>query len=193
MSTKRKDIFAVSLLFFVLAFFLSSASAGRDVGGKTFYVAANIWYEKPDAIYSTNFHRGAIISVGTKVTIRDVSEEKIRFSDEKGISYTFLFVKKHTDGKTTVWDYFDSYFSADNPLRPGGPFEKFSSEEKRNINSGSLAEGMKKEAVLMAYGLPPSHRTPSLESDIWVYWINRFVTVSVIFRDGRVAEMRKGA
>jgi hypothetical protein len=73
-------------------------------------------------------------------------------------------------------------------MRAGGPYQRFSEKEKRNIKLGEIEVGMSKDAVLMAYGYPPAHRTPSLESDQWVYWLNRFVNRPVVFRDGRVSQ-----
>ena len=32
---------------------------------------------------------------------------------------------------------------------------------------------MSKDAVLMAYGYPPDHKTPKLEDDTWSYWLGR--------------------
>ena len=47
---------------------------------------------------------------------------------------------------------------------------------------------MSDEIILMAYGYPPAHRTPSLEADEWVYWLNRFVNQPVVLRNGRVSQ-----
>jgi hypothetical protein len=46
---------------------------------------------------------------------------------------------------------------------------------------------MGKDAVFAAYGNPPSHRTPTLKCDRWIYWKNRFATHAVTFDDGKVA------
>ena len=36
---------------------------------------------------------------------------------------------------------------------------------------------------MMALGYPATHRTPSLDSNTWVYWTNRFTTFEVNFND----------
>lgn len=178
-------VMIVSLLTVLMLF--SSAYAERNIEGKTFYTMANIWYEKPNRIYSTNYHKGAILEVGTKVTIKDVSGNEIRFVDEKGLEHTIIFVKKHHPG-LTIHDYFNNYFSEKNPMAEGGDFQRFTPSEKKNIKIGVVKEGMSKSAVLMAYGYPPGTKTPSLKSDFWVYQYDRFVTRSVKFKDGKVSD-----
>jgi hypothetical protein len=167
-------------------FWISSAHAGREVSGKTFYTKANIWYEKPEKIFSTNYHSGAILPVGTKVLVKKVRKKEIKFVDDIGETYIIIFLKKYSSPKMNVWDYFDQYFSLENPMKKGGPFEKFTKEEQENINMGIIEEGMSKAAVLMSYGYPPSHRTRSIKSAQWIYWENRFRSKRVIFKDGKV-------
>ncbi len=178
-------LLAVSLTLLFAAF----AYAEKDVAGKTFYTMANIWYEHPDKIYSTNYHRGAILPAGTKVTIKNVDPDEIKFTDDKGLDYKIVFVKKHHPD-TTAWDYFDRYFSESNPMGAGAASQKFTESEKKSIEAGVIKEGMSKAAVLMAYGYPPGIKTPSLKSDIWVYMENRFVTRSVKFKDDKVIDVR---
>ena len=77
-----------------------SAQAAEQVSGKTFYTAANIWYEsKGIQIDSANYHMGAFLPIGTNVKIIEVYdgmtthenplgapvfERFIRFEDEAG-------------------------------------------------------------------------------------------------------------
>ncbi len=190
---KKQQIIGICFVIIIsLLFCLSPALADRDAVGKTFYTTANIWYENPGKIYSTNYHRGAILPAGTMVTIQKVSRKEIRFADKIGLPFKIIFIKKHSRSGMNIWDYFDQYFSAANPMRKGGPYEKFTKKEKDNIQTGEITRGMSKPAVLMSYGYPPSHRTPSLKSDVWIYWISRFVKKSVYFKDNRVVRIDRG-
>lgn len=186
MSKNQKWAGIFLLGFFAFLFFIPATQAEREVVGKTFYTTANIWYEHEDKIYSTNYHKGSIISVGTKVTIKNMGSGEIEFADEKGQSFAIIFVKKHSSPEMAIGGYFNQYFSEENPLRKDGPFQKLSENERKQIKLGEIKEGMSKKAVLMAYGYPPGHRTPSLASDTWVYWVNRFVNKAVYFKNGRV-------
>ena len=99
------------------------------------------------------------------------------------------------DGHTRVsWaEMFDRYFSLDDPLATGSDFSRFSAEEQKNIKNGTLAEGMSKAVVLMAYGYPPAHKTPDLNSSVWVYLKNRWRIVLVSFKNGKVSEIHRGS
>lgn len=57
----------------------------------------------------------------------------------------------------------------------------FSEVDRKGIKSGKVYIGMTKNGVLTALGYPAKHRTPSLESNRWTYWRNRFVTMIVEF------------
>ncbi len=178
-----------------------SAPAAEQVSGKTFYTAANIWYERQSQIESTNYHRGVILPIGTKVKIAEVCdgsttfnstldarvwEPFIRFDDESGQSYKLVFRPRHSREGMTVWDFFRQYFSENNPMGEGGAFKSLTTEEQRRVMAGEIAAGMSKAAVIMAYGYPPGHKTPSLKLDKWIYWENRVKTRTVYFSDDKV-------
>ncbi len=178
------------IILLALLCFVPNLPAEMDVTGKTFYTKANIWYENPEKIYSTNYHRGAILAVGTKVTMKGVSAKEITFSNENGLDFRIVYIKKHSPG-ITVQDHFKRYFSEKTPMAYGGPFRKFSKSEQESIRKGEISEGMSKDAVLMSYGYPPPIKTPNLKSDRWVFMENRFMTRAVLFRDNKVTSVRK--
>ncbi len=84
----------------------------------------------------------------------------------------------------TLPAYFKQYFSAESPLRPGGPYDAFTESERWSIKNGTIEKEMCKAAVLMAYGYPPSHATPSLKDDN--KWSLHGLPVYVYFRNDRV-------
>ncbi len=53
------------------------------------------------------------------------------------------------------------------------------------IKGGYLRGGMTKDEVILAWGYPPEHKTPSLDSNRWLYWENRWVSTEVCFQNGR--------
>jgi len=186
MSTRPVPVKILPAFLLMLSFCAPSPPLSKEVSGRTFFTAANIWYEIPEKILSTNYHLGTILPVGTKVEVDEVTSGEIRFRSEHGQDFKFIFIKKHSSAETEISDYFHMYFSTENPLREGGPYQKFSDKEKKNIEKGTIEVGMSKEAVLMSYGYPPTHKTPSLEGDIWVYWTSRFANSAVHFVNGRV-------
>ncbi len=58
-----------------------------------------------------------------------------------------------------------------------------SEKDQKGIKDGIASQGMTKNGVMTALGYPATHRTPSLESNTWVYWGNRFKTIAVTFDD----------
>jgi len=59
--------------------------------------------------------------------------------------------------------------------------------DKKGVSEGKAYVGMTKDGVRMALGYPALHRTPSLKSNTWTYWKNRFATGGVEFdASGRV-------
>ena len=162
---------------------LAFSAAGLAKDGGTYYTKVNIWYEKPDKILSTNYHKGTVIPAGTEVEVLKRGK-KISFREkESGDKFTLVQVKKFTD--VSKDELFDRHFSEQNPLK-GKEYNSFSEMEKKNIKDGELEDGMSKAAVIMAYGYPPTHRTPSLDDNTWVFWRNRFANFPLRFKNDRI-------
>ena len=183
-----KSMFS-KLTFVLVGLVLSWCASADDLAGKTMYVQTNMWYENPQKIVATNYHVGTLLAPGTKVTIDEVEDESIRFKDASGTQYRIVIVVKHNNvlGPALV----QRLFGADDPMATDGRFQKFTKEEQDNIRAGYIVKGMSKEAVLMAYGYPPTIRTASTDLNIWTYWKNRWVTRIIRFDDkNRVADIQ---
>ena len=190
---KIKEITCSILAGFLVSLFLTvNVYAGESVEGMKFYTRVNIWYENPAEILSTNYHMGAIVPLGTKVTItavKNLPKKAIQFvADDKKLSFTIFFVEKHSSAGISLMDIFHQYFVEKNPLE-GEDYTKLSPMEKEQIKKGAITKGMTKSAALMAYGYPPSHKTPSLNSDIWTYWDNRITKKIVVFQDDKITKI----
>ena len=143
------------------------------------YTACNLWYERPNRISSINYKRGIRIPAGTP--IRDVQIEVRRPDDPRGntlvrfvrikdgMLFTLVFEPEYHP-KETIEDYKRKVITAKDfeALTKG-----FTETELRAVRTRWPKVGMSKEAVLVAWGYPPKHRTPSLESKVWTYWLSR--------------------
>lgn len=174
----------------ILGLLISLGVSADDGGpvGKRHYTQVNIWYERPMKILDTNYHKGAIIPVGTKVTILKTSGKAIVFTDKHGVKYRIIHKARHN--KVAVPVTLERMFSRKNVMAKGGKFHRFTKEEQNNIRAGVVSVGMSREAVLMAYGYPPTIRTPSIKMGTWTYWRNRWVTEIVQFANGKVVHHR---
>jgi hypothetical protein len=159
--------------------------APDDSATGDYYTAANIWYEHPMRIYSINYHVGTVLHVGTKCHVSSVSRKAIDFETTDGKEFRMLIPGHGHQSHTDMRELFKYYFSKKNEMGPGGKFEHFTKMEQQAVRGAVIMRGMRKEAVLMAYGYPPSDRTVSLDSNIWVYFHARFVTHAVDFENGR--------
>ena len=159
-----------------------------DVKGEIFYTTANMWHENPSNFCSVNFHRGNIIPAGTKVKIIKCNRSRIKFYDkDTEMTYTYIHSRKHS--RIKLQELFNRYFSEEDVMAEGGKFSKFTKEEQVNVEEGIIAVGMSKEAVLMAYGYPPTHQTRSLKNNTWTYWESRAGRVVVYFKDNVVTDI----
>ena len=176
--------FVFACVFLMSAFTCYAAKKGADSPiKKTYYTALNIWFEDATEIMTTNYHKGQMLPINTKVVITKYGNSGFSFTDEKGIKYSVIYVKKYS--VLPVKEIFDRYFTGQEVS-----LDRFTGEERKNIEAGAIAEGMSKEAVLASYGYPPAHQTLSLESDQWKYWKARTINFFVHFnKDGKVARI----
>ena len=177
---KRLNRIAWGLVFSILTGALfSSVSFAAGESREKCYTKVNIWYEKPEKILTTNYHMGAMLPVGSAVEVLKRKNKEIQFRDLKtGTEFRLVQVKKYVN--ITLDELFARYFSKDSVLE-GGAYAKLTPLEKENIRVGSLAVGMSRDAVIMAYGYPPTHRTATLEAATWSYWKNRFANFKIQF------------
>ena len=186
----RKFSFSI-LITFLFSLLLTACNTidtkeADKIIGQEYFLKVNVWYEplKEKKIPSTNYHISEMLKVGEKFKITDLAGKKIIFSDEKGVEYAISHYTKHNP--ISLAELFDRYFSKTNVMATGGAFEKFTQEEQKNIRNGQIVKGMSKEAVLMSYGYPPEHRTPSLEGDNWIYWVSRWASKTATFEKGKL-------
>jgi hypothetical protein len=69
-------------------------------------------------------------------------------------------------------------------------YEGLNAQDQEGIRAGKAIVGMTKQGVMIALGYPAKHRTPSTDSNTWVYWKGRFNMLTVNFGpDGKVASI----
>jgi hypothetical protein len=186
----KQKVFGV--IVFTLVSLCMFAIAHAAAEGESVFTKANIWYEDTGKPILINYHVGTMIPVGTKVKIDAMGKDTIKFTTGSGVTLTFQNAKKYST--ITLQELFDRYFSKESVVKGwGGVYGKFNGKEKDNVKKGTIAEGMSKEAVAMAYGYPPSHRTAALTSDEWAYWDNRYASFRVVFKDNRVSAIERSA
>ncbi len=148
----------------------------KELNGKL-YLSQNLWYQHPQKIYSVGYKTGTILPAGTEVNTIKVSRKAIYFKQaSSGQQYRILYQQKFSQLPATA--YADRLFT--HKTLPE-QLKDFNPAEKTFIKTGTLTKDLSKAAVLVGYGYPPPHRTPSTENDVWRYWINRWQTQQLIF------------
>ncbi len=176
-----------SLIFWVLSITIILLPALSFPQSKTskqkLYTAYNIWRVPESNMYCVNYKYGSnIIRAGTEVSnvkvTKDFANDNARDLDDYELAYIRFKIIK--GGKTIVIQYRTRW-------HPGKKVENYkkmmfttktlseltkgmTANEIRAIKAGVLVQCMSKRAVLVAYGPPPEHYTPDLNSNRWRYW-----------------------
>jgi len=129
----------------------------------------------------TNYQSGILIPVNSKVQLEAINAKQLSFI-YKGQKIILRNIPKYTG--MSISELAKDYFA---PKKVN--LSKFTRLERKAIKNGNVVRGMRKKAVLISLGTPPVHRTPSIESDTWTYWKNKWATFRVNFRKGRVSSV----
>jgi hypothetical protein len=150
--------------------------------GATYYTQFVIRYEKGTHL-TTNFRRGASIPVNTPIKLLNITSKTIEVEvDNSSQKLLVKNVEKHTGDD--VYRAFDKLFA-----KKKVNLSKFTALERTQIDGGTVANGMSKDAVIVAIGYPPITETMNLDSNLWVYWSGRFNKFNVHFKNGKVSKV----
>lgn len=166
----KKLLITITFCVFVL---VSFAAAGAAETKKKLYTASNIWVHK--YMKCINYKVGTFIPAGTEVS-------KAQLGSDTSCSI-FIYFKLAGSGESYKICYNPAWHrgirSKDykNYLFTNKTFdelvEDLSVKDIDAIKQGKIVVGMSKKAVLISYGRPPEHRTPSLEGNVWKYWMSK--------------------
>ncbi len=155
--------------------------ANISVGG-SYYTQVDIRYEKGRHL-TTNYRRGKSIAVNTPVKLLKINQKVIEVEMiNSGQKLQVKNVRKHTGDD--IFRTFDKMFA-----KTEVNLARFTKLERKHIQSGSVAKGMSKKAVIIAIGYPPVTQTRSLDSNTWVYWSGRYNRFKVHFKNGKVSNI----
>jgi hypothetical protein len=172
----------------IIVFLCFGYSFAQDSSTPRYYTAYNIWKWPSYHMKCINYKGSRkMIPAGTEVSEPKIAKIKDDFGDYvKVIRFKpvnnkkvlkIFFTKRYHPGKT-IHDYLDYMFTTKN-------FEELTADLSDNeisaIKNGAILDGMSKDAVLICYGPPPEHATPSLDSKIWTYWKNKKNTEKITF------------
>jgi len=160
----------------------SAQATPGSVEGGVYFTQVVMHYEK-NVYPTTNYMVGATIPVNTMVKVLDMNKKTISIEvTGTNQKITVKNMPKHTgDDINQIFSKLFANRKVD--------LTQFNALEKKNIDAGTVAVGMRKKAVTVAIGYPPITRTMNLDANSWVYWKNRYNTFSVNFKDGKVSDI----
>lgn len=192
---KTGGIFVLGALLLIsgcTSTYISEDHELKEMIGQTYYTTCDLHADPANGhLYSVNYQiAGSLIPWGTELTIDSASGKKVVFADDKGKRIPY-FIHDRTRGATSLSAHLKRFLSKDiSALKR--KVTAMSSIDKDGIKAGMILPGMTKEAVLVAAGYPPEFvcKDP-MESDVWTYWRNRFVTFNVFFdKNGKVKSVK---
>ncbi len=175
---------SAAAFFFLIVFcltFVTPVFAGSEVR----YTKYNIHSQSKDgrnhkASYANYTNPGAghvVIPAGSEITITKKKRKAFYFSFGDGKNVVFEFHQPRMG--MSVDEYIDLITSTEPTSLKG-----LSKLDKKGVAEGKAIKGMTRKGVMAALGYPATHRTPSPDSDTWVYWTNRYGTVAIEFGSG---------
>jgi hypothetical protein len=150
--------------------------------GRRLYTCCNIRYEDPTDIVDANYARGSILPFGSPAAVTAMTGKSVTF---RSGSTNFTVTQSYGTAQETSQQYFAKILVDTDPHTR---FASYSPSVQAAITDARVERGMTREQVIMSLGYPPTHRTPSIDAPLWVYWYNRWVTFNVQFgADGLVS------
>jgi hypothetical protein len=150
--------------------------------GSNYYTQFVIRYEKQRHL-TTNYRRGASIPVNSPVRLVKIEDNTIEIELlDSSAPLVIRNIPKHTGDD--IYQTFDKLFASNKV-----DLSQFSQLEREQIKTGTVSQGMSKNAVVVAIGYPPITETLNLDADTWVYWSGRFNKFNVIFSNGKVSSV----
>jgi len=119
-------------------------------------------FAQGSSITTLNYTLGFPIPVNSVVFYEDINSKQLAFMYNQK-RYYLRNAPRYS--QTNMDQMLDRYFA-----KSKVDLSKFTKKEQELIKKGKVDVGMSKEAVILAYGYPPVHATPTLDMDEWKYW-----------------------
>jgi hypothetical protein len=186
---QKRIILGCFLLVFVALLF--AGCGGRGATGEPVvpkYLKNNIHtqiqrneYRASYANWTDPGERHVIIPVNTPVIV-STSRTGLEMITQETPSKTIVLEFEERNMGMDV-DQYIALITSPQPIS----LNNLSAIDRKGIHDGKAYHGMTKEGVRIALGYPAVHRTPSLESNTWTYWGNRWRNYTVEFdKHGKV-------
>jgi hypothetical protein len=181
----------------VVLFLFSLIVAFTSCGGRTIPGTENGVYSRYNLHYIAGSHSNkgsfcnwthcpshAFVLYNTKLHVKSLSSTRLEFITDRGVAIMWEF----DPGKAGMSSgEYINLITSPTPVN----YEGLSNIDRKGIETGEALPGMSKQGVTIALGYPAKFRTPSLDSNQWIYWGGRFNTDTVQFdENGKVKAVK---
>jgi outer membrane protein assembly factor BamE (lipoprotein component of BamABCDE complex) len=161
--------------------FLAVMAAGASASAEDsppLFSQASFWVQGNN-LSVVNYRSGTKqLTIGTRVRVKDKGAKGYTCVElDTGNEFMVLH---HKSWDTDIEVPFKRFFAPEDPLQK---LTQLTAQDRKLALTGSVERGMHKDAVLLALGPPPPHKTPDLAGQTWTYWKDKFATFQVKFND----------
>ena len=168
-----------------LALLALPAQAQQFEEGSKLVMLANMHHQAGETeLYSLNYQLPAMIPMCTEATVVKRKKKQITLAIN-GVEYRMKYDKHSKKAGLSFDDLLSNYFGEACEADKAGTLSEI---DRKGIRDGLPYEGMSKQGILYAMGRPPQHATPTLEGNMWMYWLNRFKRQAIHFDENGVVE-----
>ena len=146
-----------------LAAFAMNAAAQEMLEG---YTCCNLHYDK-DRISDANWRRAAMIPAGAKIKVTEYGSNKANVEID---GRPFVIVQDYGRKEESLQQLMQKIVVKGNPQ---AKIARYPEKIRQAIHEGMVIPGMNREQVIISVGYPPTHKTASLESNVWNHWASR--------------------
>ena len=142
---------------------------------------------KGNRIDSLNYQLPLIVPVCSKFTIDAVNRTAVKLT-ANNTQYKYILNRHTRSAGQLLADNFKLFFGKKCDSKK---IDKLSKLDRKGIKQGTVLIGMSKKGVIFSMGRPPIHANPTLDSNTWTYWRNRWAKRSIEFSvQGKVVKIR---
>jgi len=149
------------------------------------YYAQHTFYTFKNRYDSTNYHTDTLIPINTEIKVTDIGSRSMEFIIP---SMGNMEIKYKNIPKYSKMDMEGSKKRLLGTSKVN--ISKYSKDIQEAIKNGEIKLKMTKEEVLLAYGYPPAHVTPTTDSNQWTYWKTRWDKTILYFKDNKVYKIK---
>jgi hypothetical protein len=162
----------------------------REYQERQWYTCCNIRFQPnpygPAIFSDANYSTGLLmLPLGTPVRVQASGHNAVTFT--AGGTESLVLLHEYGKDEESFRQYLDKVLISTDPTTR---LATFPASVQRAIRDGRVERGMTREQVILSVGYPPTHRTPSMNTDQWTYWNSRFHTYRVVFDEaGKVVNI----